>query len=296
MPASFLHGFEFIESAPFHPIRMVRSAIIGLVGSAPEGPVNVPTLIMNRTDAVTKFGALATGYTIPAALDAILAQGDEVGFIVVVNVCDPAVHKTAVVGESRTFDAVKNTLSLAHARVAAVVVKNSGGTVTYTVGTDYTVNAVSGVNTRVATGIITAGQTVAVSYDYLDPTLVDNAAIIGGVDGVTGDRTGIEALLDTSSIYGFAPKILIAPQFSSAKLVMDALLVKATSLRAMAIADQAAGATLEEALAYRNEFDNMRAIVTWPLLKTQDADGNTITVPFSPYLAGVMSRTDNQLG
>jgi phage tail sheath protein FI len=295
MPASFLHGFEFIETAPFQPVRMVRSAIIGLVGSAPQGPINTPTLVMSRSDAA-QFGAPAAGYTIPQALQAILAQGDEVGFVVVVNVFDPAVHKTSIVGESQTFDAGKNTLALAHGRVAAVVVKNSGGTVTYTVGTDYTVDALKGVITRVATGAITAGQTVAVSYDYADPTKVLSSTIIGGVDQTTGDRSGIEALLDASSIYGFAPKILIAPQYSSAKLVMDALLAKATSLRAMAIADQAAGATREEALAYRMEFDNMRAIVTAPLLKTQDADGNTITVPYSPYLAGVISRTDNQLG
>ncbi len=296
MPPSFLHGFEFIESALYHPVTMVRSAIIGLVGTAPMGPINTPTLIMSRRDAVTKFGALAAGYTIPQALDAIMAQGDQIGFIVVINVLDPAVHKTAVVSEAATVGTT-NTLTLAHPRVASVVVKNSAGTVTYTEATDYTVDPTTGVITRVATGAITAGQTVAVSYDYQDPTTVLSADIIGGVDATTGNREGIEALLDTSSVYGFAPKTLIAPQYSSSKTVMDALLAKAATLRAVAIADQAVGATMEEALAYRNQFDNARAIVTWPLLQITDPVTETpVTVPFSPYLAGVMSRTDNELG
>lgn len=296
MSASFLHGFEFIESALFHPVQMVRSSVIGLVGASPIGPTNQLQLIKNRTDAVRVFGEIEAGWTIPQALDAILDQGDEIGFVVVVNVFDPAAHLTDVVDEAKTFDATKNTLALAHRHVSSVVVKNTGGTVTYTVGTDYTVNAITGVITRVAAGMITAGQTVDVSYSYADPTKVANADIIGGVDGTTGDREGIEALLDCSSIYGFAPKILIAPEFSATKLVMDAMLAKASTLRAIAIADQAAGATQEAALAYRNQFDNVRAIVTYPRLKTADATGAEITVPFSPYLAGVMSRTDNQLG
>lgn len=67
------------------------------------------------------------------------------------------------------------------------------------------------------------------------------------------------------------------------------------TFRSVAIADQAAGATLENAIAYRNQFDNPRAIITYPLLKKMVGDTLKV-VPFSPYLAGVMSRTDNVLG
>lgn len=297
-PAAFLHGFEFIETALFKPVQMVRSSVIGLVGSSPIGQTNQLTLVKNRTEAVALFGEaeIGSGWTIPQALDAILDQGDEIGFVVVVNVFDPAIHLTAVVDEEKTFDTVKHTLALAHRHVSSVVVKNTAGTVTYTVGTDYTVGAVAGTITRASAGTITAGQTVDVSYSYADSTKVLTADIIGGVDGTTGNREGIEALLDCSSLYGFAPKILIAPQFSSTKLVMDTLLVKAVTLRSVAIADQVAGATQEQAIAYRNQFDHQRAIVTFPWMKTADAAGSEVTVPFSPYLAGVMSRTDNQLG
>lgn len=294
MPASFLHGFEFIESALLRPIQMVRSSVIGLVGTAPKGAVNVPTLIKNRKEAVEMFGS-DEDFTIPQALDAIFDQGDYIGFVVAVNVLDPATHKTSVTNEEKTFNTVTNKLQLNKAWVASEVVKNSGGTVTYVKGTDYTIDYEQGIITRIPEGAITSGQTVKISYDWADASKVLASHVVGGVNQSTGKNEGIEALLDVSSIYGFAPKILIAPQYSSSKTVMDALLAKADTFRSVAIADQAAGATLENAIAYRNQFDSPRAIITYPLLKKKVGDVIK-TVPFSPYLAGVMSRTDNMLG
>ena len=99
MPANFLHGVETIEieKGP-RPIRAVKSAVIGLVGTAPIHTVdpefrtvNEPVLILNERDGVKYFGQPATGYTIPYALDAIFDQG--AGIVVVVNVFNPAVHK-----------------------------------------------------------------------------------------------------------------------------------------------------------------------------------------------------------
>lgn len=291
---SFLHGFEFIETALFHPIQMVRSSVIGLIGTAPNpAPTNVPTLIMNRTEAVTKFGdpgvASPIGFTIPQALKSIFDQGDFIGFVVVINVLDPATHKTSVPLADKTF--VADKVQMEHRYLANEVVKNSGETVTYVKDTDYIIDYSTGLVTRKASGAILAGATVKISYDYADPSLVDGTDIIGGVNVTTGDREGIEALLDVSSLYGFAPKILIAPQYSSAKLVMDALIAKADTLRSVAIADSVEGWKQEDALDYAGEFDSPRAIVSYPLLKN-----NGTVVPFSPYIAGVMSRTDNTLG
>src|ERR1700676_5213289 len=103
MPASFLHGIEVIEvsSGPV-PVTVVKSAVIGLVGTAPswavQAPstapdVNVPTLVSSALDAA-KFGPLVRGYTIPHALRAIQNQG--AGQVIVVNVFDPSRHFTSV--------------------------------------------------------------------------------------------------------------------------------------------------------------------------------------------------------
>lgn len=294
MPASYLHGFEFIESAQLRPIQMVRSSVIGLVGTAPKGDVNKITLITNRSEAVAKFGN-DTDFSIPAALDAIFDQGDYIGFVVAVNVLDPTSHKTAVSNVEKTFD-TKDKIQLEHKQVRNEVVKNQVGVVTYVKGTDYSINYETGTITRITGGAILTGAIVKISYDWLDVSKVLTAAVVGGVDEVTGDNEGIEALLDASSVYGIAPKILIAPGYSSSKTVMDALISKAETLRSVAIADSSAGATVENAIAYRGQFDSPRAIVTYPRLEIDDGQGGKKIVPYSAYLAGVMSRTDNELG
>lgn len=89
MPDKFLHGIEIIElDDGARPIQTVASSVIGLVGTAPQGPVNTPTLILGScAEAVKVFGEDKEGYTIPAALDAIFNQAG--AMVVVVNVADP---------------------------------------------------------------------------------------------------------------------------------------------------------------------------------------------------------------
>ena len=64
MPANFLHGVETIEiKKGARPIRTVKTAVIGLVGTAPIATVgadyktiNKPVLITNDKDAALYFG------------------------------------------------------------------------------------------------------------------------------------------------------------------------------------------------------------------------------------------------
>ncbi len=94
MPANFLHGVETIEidKGP-RPIRTVKTAVVGLVGTAPTGPINTPTIVLSDKDAA-QFGSIAdaasANHTIPQALDAIFDYG--AGTVIVVNVFDPALH------------------------------------------------------------------------------------------------------------------------------------------------------------------------------------------------------------
>src|SRR5271154_6031627 len=99
MAASFLHGVEVIEATTGPvPITVVKSSVIGLVGTAPTWAVaspavapalNSPTLVSSVLDAAN-FGPLVRGYTIPYALAAIQAQG--AGQVITVNVFNPAQH------------------------------------------------------------------------------------------------------------------------------------------------------------------------------------------------------------
>ncbi|HWA79625.1 MAG TPA: hypothetical protein VG848_04865, partial [Acetobacteraceae bacterium] len=106
MPANFLHGIEITEvSTGPVPVTVVNSAVIGLIGTAPQWLVaanaavlppspNTPVLV-GSSRAASQFGPLTRGYTIPYALSAIQAQG--AGSVIVVNVFNPAIHQTTKV-------------------------------------------------------------------------------------------------------------------------------------------------------------------------------------------------------
>ena len=70
MSDRFLHGIEIVElDGGAHPVSTVASSVIGLVGTAPKGPVNKPTVITgNLIEAIDTFGDETDGFTIPTAL------------------------------------------------------------------------------------------------------------------------------------------------------------------------------------------------------------------------------------
>lgn len=92
MSVAYLHGIETAEiNSGTSIISEVRSAVIGLIGTAPSGPVNTPVLVNSASDAAA-FGqfsqyGLTSNYTIPYALNAIQTYG--AGTVIVVNVFDP---------------------------------------------------------------------------------------------------------------------------------------------------------------------------------------------------------------
>lgn len=100
MPASFLHGIETIEvNKGARTIQTVKTAVIGLIGTAPIDTVNEeyktvnePVLIVNETQSAQYFGNSKAGFTIPDALTAIFDQG--AGVVIVINVFDPEKHET----------------------------------------------------------------------------------------------------------------------------------------------------------------------------------------------------------
>lgn len=110
MTTTFLHGVEVLElDTGIRPIRTVRSAVIGLVGTAPEAdatvfPINEPVLIPGSRAIA---GQLGTTGTLPAAMDGIF---DQVGATVVVVRVEEGADETAtmsnMVGTSTAYTGV----------------------------------------------------------------------------------------------------------------------------------------------------------------------------------------------
>ena len=106
MSTDFLHGVEFIEiDEGGRPVKVVRSSVIGIVGTAPDAdetefPLDTPVLIYGSPRKAAKLDTKGTrAGTLPNAMDAIFDQHH--GLVVVVRVAEGADEKatmTNVVG------------------------------------------------------------------------------------------------------------------------------------------------------------------------------------------------------
>lgn len=311
MAANFLHGVETIElTSGAVPVRGVKTAVIGLVGTAPiqhvlaaNRTVDVVTRVAGPVDAARYFGpASVDGYSIPKALEAIFAQG--VGTVLVVNVFDPDTHKTAVAEAERTITA--GIITLPQGDLTALTVSLTSGGAALVEGTDYTVDRVTGIITVVAGGALAAASSAFVAHSYGNPSAVVAADIIGAVDGTTGARSGMQAWLDSMNQFGFNPKILCAPAYSTQASVVAAMGVLAAQdkLRAVYLVDAPAGTTVAEAIAGRGtdgeinfEVSDDRCYLLFPHLSAYNAATDAAeNRPYSQFMSGVIAATDQELG
>ena len=288
---AFLHGAEVLEITDgARPIRTISTGVVGLVGSALRGPVNEPTLVAgSRARGADLFGA--DGGTIPDALDAIFAQIGAA--VVVVNVLDPDTHKTVVAAAAMNF--ANGVVQLPHRLVSAVSVSIAGPPpVNYAEDVDYALDAEAGTITVIAGGGIVVANPVQVGYTHVDASKVAAADVVGAVGG-GGDYTGVSALVGAASALGAAPKVLIAPGYSEAETVANALISAADRLRGAAVIE-GPDTTDAAAIAYRGNFASRRAYVVDPGVRVSDANGDIVTRPNSAHVAGVIARSDAERG
>lgn len=303
--ANFLHGVETIEvERGARPIRVVKTAVIGLVGTAPiheveagNQKINEPVLITNEKAAAAFFGKDRPGFTIPSALKAIFDQG--AGTVIVINTLDPAEHKTNVTNATKTF--VDGKIALNHYGITLPVVKSSDESTTYVLDTHYTVDTKEGIIT-VKGSTIAADASVKVSYTHVDPEKVLSSDIIGDIED--GKRTGLKALEDAYSLFGYYAKTIIAPVFCVDTAVVAAIDVVAGKTRAIGIVDAPQGTTFQEAITGRGAEGDInfntssdRLILCFPHLKKYDnTTNNVVSEPYSQRLAGVIAAKDNTKG
>ena len=285
---AFLHGVEVVEvDAGARPVRTVDTGVIGLVGTAEKGPVNIPTLVAgSRREAAETFGAVGGKGTIPAALAGIF---DQVGAkVVVVNV----LKRTEVDEEDEKFTAGKLQLGAGTPPfdVKDLKITKRDKSLTYEAGTHYTLDPASGEVKTVAGAqdAIAAGGLVKVSYSYLGDAAT--ADVAGAAEKAA--YTGVSALLQASARGLPKPKILVAPQWSREKTVADALDTVAGRLRAVAVVD---GPSTTDAAAKTEvaKFDSRRLYFVDPAVLVGSPPR---AEPASARVAGVIARSDAERG
>lgn len=300
MPASYLHGVETIEvEIGGQTTNVVKSSVVALFGIAPTGPVNTLTLCTTAADDA-QFGKSLPGFNIPKTLQIIRAIAGS-SPILVVNTFDATANTTAVSMESQTVTGGK--LKLANAPVGPVDIKLNDGTTAAPIvkGTDYTLDEFG--NFQVISANIAESTVYKFSYKKLNAAAVTNSQLIGSVD-VNNNRTGI-ALFDLAfNLYGYNPKIIIGPGYSSTAAIAAAMLTAATKFRGIYLLDAPYGTTIAGAIAGRGVAGSLvfntssnRAYLLYPYLKTFDdylqADSD---YPYSAFMTGVIIATDANLG
>lgn len=296
---TYLHGVETITltKGPV-PVQVVKSAVIALVGIAPtEYGKNELKLVQSDTDAAL-YGKEVPGFNIPKALKHIFAQG--YGAVLVVNTFGVAANTAQVTDE--VFAIASGKGKLAYAPLNTATFKTSGDVdVAWVLGTDYTLDAYG--NFQALTTSVTNGSYKA-TYKKFDSSTVNSAQIIGTVDGGTEARTGMKCFALAKNLFGFTPKILIAPSYSSIAAVATEMRSQADTFRAIALLDAAYGKTVAGAIADRGipgatNFNTAsdRAYLLYPFLKAYDeATDSNVDAPYSSFMAGIIAATDNENG
>jgi phage tail sheath protein FI len=123
------------------------------------------------------------------------------------------------------------------------------------------------------------------------PVSAEEATIENIIGGVTnGNYTGVHSFLVSKSRLGIEPRILIAPNFCTLEVVTE-LVPIVERLRAVVVID-APTETDAAAVAFAAACATQRVYAIYPeVINTKNE-----TVAASPYVAGVIARTDKELG
>ena len=304
---AYKHGV-YVSEVPTSIIPPVRTTagLPFVVGTAPinltdKTNVNRPVLCYSYQEAVEAFGYSDdwANYTLCEFIYSHFALFN-VAPVVLVNVLDPTAHKGSVTAEAHTFAADNPAVILSKQGVLldSVVVKSEEGTTTYVLNTDYTIGFDEDGNvviTRLEDGTIGKTASIKVTYNYIDPALVDSDDIIGGVDILTGNYEGLELLDKVFPMFGLVPGMVLAPGWSHDPEVAAVMTAKASNINAHFKCIALTDVPVDDISKYTdvsqwknlNNYVSPRQVVCWPKVKLGDKEFH-----LSTQLAGVMCKTD----
>lgn len=295
----FLHGVETItvDKGP-RPIQTIRSAVIGLVYTAPDAdevafPLNVPKLFNRRGD-MAKLGTTGTG---PIALDSIF---DQIGALVVGIRVDHSETETELLGNViGGVDSDTGELTGVHAFRAAESLHGVSPMILIAPGFTHQ-RPVGVVNTTISNqGTGYTAATVAFSGGGAIVQATGHPVIAGGkITGIVLDSPGWG--------YTSAPTVTITGNGSDAAAtattgastnpVVGEMLGVANGLRAHIIAD-GPSTTDSAVLAMRDDYGSRRVFLVDPKVSGYNAGTDTYVFEHgSARVAGLIARTDNEYG
>lgn len=309
---NYPHGIDRMElpTSLVPPVR-TEAGLPVFVGTAPlhlatdedaMSNVNKPALCYSYKEAVAKFGYSKDfeNYTLCEAIKSQFALFN-VAPVVLINVLDPARHKTAVPEADYPIADGKANLGQNVVK-SSIVAKNGDEPVT--LNTDYVLSYDGEGNLLLGVvkdkGLKDAAN-VKAKFDRIDPSAVDRDDIIGGIDITTGDYEGLELVNSVFPLFRLLPGTIVVPKWSEDPAVAAVMTAKAGNVnghfRCTCLCDipsDVNGAdTYQKAPQWKNDnnYTSERQICCWALPKLGDE-----RFRLSTQLAGLIGLVDAKNG
>lgn len=308
---AYRHGV-YVSEIPTSilPPVLAESSVPVVFGTAPinmaedvGGAINKPILVYSYQEAVKKLGFVPANPD-TGLFDFTLCEFMRSHFalfaaapVVFVNVLDPDKHTSTVTNSAVTLVNDRASIHVG-AILDTVVVLSEDGSTTYVLGDDYDLTFGAGgevIINRIEGGNIPDNAHLSVSYDYLDPSKVTEADIIGGIDANTGLPTGLELLNEIFPRFRIIPGQVLAPRYSTSPTVAAVMAAKASNInghfKAIALSDIPTNEVSDytDAPVWKNDNNivDPLQVVCWPMVKIGEEKFH-----LSTQLAGVICRTD----
>jgi phage tail sheath protein FI len=310
MATDFLHGVEIVSvEGAVRPIQTIRSAIIGLVGTAPDAsesafPLDTPVLV-NTSGGFAGIGE--TG-TLPKALRGIFDQFSP--FVVVIRVEEGAneseTRANVIGGVDTTTGARTGIQALRDAQsivgvtpmllvapgftsdrptgVTAIAVANQGAeyvsapAVSFTGGGTAVGKVMPTAHAVLGTGA-TAGKVVSIVIDTPGVGLTEAPAA-----SLTGGGASMVATLGAVTFAAYANPVASALLAVAEKLIAHCVVFGPNTTDAAAV-------------AYRQDFGSRRVFIVDPFPKVYDTDAAAyVSEDAAPRVVGLIARIDHERG
>ena len=284
------HGARVNENATLTATTVTGTAGLQVIfGTAPVNLAADPTNATNRPFLCYSLqeAAEAVGYSSNYdPKEYTLCQAIEMAFqvvgvapIILVNVLDPATHKTALASQTVTITDLQGTVNVFGILDDSTLTVKDGND-TLVKDTDYTTtfddNGYLVINI-LSTSTHATATSLTVTGNKLDPTAVVATDIIGSYNTSTGVEKGLEVLRQVFPLLNLTPGLLLAPYWSKNANVAAAMAAKCEGIngvfRCECIVDL--DTTTGHAVKYTDVYTEKSAsamvdehmLIAWPCVK-----------------------------
>lgn len=314
---AYNHGVKISEvPTSILPPVQVSAGIPLIVGTAPVGMtdpsnVNKPILCYSYDEAVAAFGYVppkldaASGlkkyeYSISEFIQSQFALFG-VAPVIIVNVLDPSIHKKAANTMSVTLDTKTGSAVVEETGILLNSVSLTGSGASYLQDKDYVLTfnddgylVITSLKNDEDEFLCETGETLTLSANKTDPTLVTPEDVVGGVSS-DGGMKGLELINECFPRFRLVPGIVLAPGFSGDATVAAVMAAKCASINehfsAIALIDVPTSAVprYSDVALWKNTGNvvDPLQVACWPMVALGD-----VVYHMSTQLAGLMGQVD----